>query len=121
MAKVNDNYSPAKKNFVIWFFISMATVVMLHFVLPFPISFIVSLIVIFCLSIYRDDIALRKAGMGGINGWYKSLFSSGFGRRWHIGINGFAYKPVRFSCMNCGNEHNNIACPKCGSKSVRPV
>jgi hypothetical protein len=121
MAKTNDNYSPAERNYLIWFSISMAIVVMLHFVLPFPISFIVSLIVIFCLSVYRDDMALRKAGMGGIKGWYKSLFSSGFGRWWGTGINGSAYQPLRFSCMNCGIEHNKIACPKCGSKAVRHV
>jgi hypothetical protein len=121
MARSNDNYNPAEKNYLIWFFISMAIVVMLNFFLPFPVSFIISLIVIFCVSIYRDDMALRKAGMGGIKGWYKSMFSSGFGRRRGTGIKGSAYQSLRFSCMNCGNEHNKIACPKCGSKAVRAV
>jgi len=66
-------YSP------IWLFISVAIVITLHIVLPFSISFIVSIIAIFGLGIYRDDRALRKAGMGGIKGWYKSMFFSGFG------------------------------------------
>jgi hypothetical protein len=121
MAKANDNYNPAKKNYLIWMFISIAIVFILPFILPFPISFVVSLIVIFCLSIFRADIELRKAGMGGIKGWYNSLSSSGFSRRWGTGINGFAYQRVRFCCMNCDNEHNMIACPKCGSKAVRAV
>jgi hypothetical protein len=118
MVKANDNYNPAKKNDLVWLFISIAIVFMLPFILPFPISFIVSLIVIFCLGIFRADIALRKAGMGGIKGWYKSLSSSEFGRGWGTGVKD---KRVRFSCMNCDNEHNKIACPKCGSKAVRAV
>jgi hypothetical protein len=104
---------------MIWLFMSMAKVVTLHIVLPFPISFMMSLIVIFSLGIYRTDRVLRKAGMGGIKGWYKPMFSSGFGSR--TGINGSAYQPLTFSCINCGNEHNGTACPNCGSKGVRPV
>jgi hypothetical protein len=121
MAKANDNYNPAQKNYLIWFFISMAVVVISHFVLPFPISFIVSIIMIFCISIYRNDMALRNAGMGGIKGWYKSLFSSRVGGRLSTGIKGSPSRPLKFSCINCGNEHNRIACPKCGSKAVRAV
>ena len=26
------------------------------------------------------------------------------------------YGPVKYYCMECGNEHREIACPKCGSK-----
>jgi hypothetical protein len=90
-------------------------------VLPFPISFIVSLVAIFGIAVYRNDMLLRKAGLGGIKGWYKSVFSSGFAPRWSTGINSPAYPPLKFSCINCGNEHKEIACPNCGSKGVRPV
>lgn len=120
MSKANDDYSPLERNFPFWLFISIAIVIMLHIVLPFPISFILSIIVIFCLGIYRDDRALRKAGMGGIKGWYKSMFS-GLGPRTGTGINGSAYQPLKFSCINCGTEHDKIACPECGSKGVRPI
>src|SRR5438093_3698746 len=115
------NYNPAEKNYLIWLFVSLAIVVMLPFILPFPISFIVSLVVIFCLSIFRADMALRMAGFGGIKDWYKSLSSSRFGRQWGTGINGYAHQSLRFCGMNCDNEHNKIACPKCGSKAVRAV
>ena len=121
MARSPDNYNHSTMDFVFWLFISMAIVVILHILLPFPISFIVSIIAIFSLGIYRDDRALKKAGMVGIKGWYKSMFSSGFGPRAGTGINGSAYQPLKFSCINCGNEHNKIACPNCGSKGVRPV
>jgi hypothetical protein len=28
-------------------------------------------------------------------------------------------RPLRYYCMNCGKEHNEIACPDCGSKAKR--
>jgi hypothetical protein len=121
MAKVHDNHNPAEKIYLIWLYTSIALVFLLLFVLPFPISFIVSSIVVLSLGIYRVDMLLRKAGKGGIRDWYKSLSFSGFGRNWGTGINRCAYKPLRFCCMNCDNEHNKIVCPKCGSKAVRAL
>ena len=120
MNKTKDNDSLSRKSYLACLFISLGTIVMVSFVLPFPISLVVSLIVILSIIIIRADIALKKAGIGGIKGWYKSLSSleSGSGR--DMGINNSLYRPLRFSCMNCGNEHNKTACPKCGSKVVRP-
>ncbi|HJR85673.1 MAG TPA: hypothetical protein VJ772_09955 [Nitrososphaeraceae archaeon] len=118
MAKGNDNHNPTKRNSLLWLAITVSIFVVLSLVLPFPISFIASIIAIFGLGIYRDDRALRKAGLGGIKGWYKSMFSSGITPR---GRNIGEYQPLRFSCINCGNEHGKISCPNCGSKGVRPV
>jgi rRNA maturation endonuclease Nob1 len=28
-------------------------------------------------------------------------------------------RPLKYYCMNCGNQHNEIACPNCGSKMKR--
>jgi rubrerythrin len=86
--------------------------------LPFPIGFLVSIVVFFSLNIIRADIMLRKAGMGGIKGYYKSFASFESGRGGGAG-NTLLYKPLTFSCMNCGHVHKKIACPKCGSKAVR--
>ena len=115
--KGNDNH--VTRNYLTWLFISLVTVVMVSLILPFPMSFVVSLIVIISLSIIRADIALKKAGMGGISGWYKSFSSLQSGRGWDTSSNNSLYRPLRFSCMNCGNVHNEAACPKCGSKAVR--
>jgi len=89
---------------------------MVSFTLPFPIGLGVLLIVIFSVNIVRAEIRLRKAGVGGIKGWYKSLSSSGFG---HSTSTSHLYTPIKFYCMNCGNEHRKIACPNCGSKAVK--
>jgi len=67
------------------------------------------------LSVIRADIAMKKAGMGGIKGWYRYLTSSESGRT----DTSYLLDPIKFSCMNCGKEHNKTACPKCGSKAVR--
>jgi hypothetical protein len=119
MSKGSDN--KGEKNYLVWSLISLVIVVIFYYVLPFPISFVVSLLVIFCINIIRAEMILRKAGMGGIRGWLKFSSSSGFGRGLGTGISSSLYRPLRFSCMNCGNEHDKIACPKCGSKAVRPV
>lgn len=119
MSKPHDRSdNVAESNGLAWLLISLVSVVILTLVLPFPISFLVSLIVIFSLSIIRANIVLKKAGMGGINGWHKS-FSSYSGRGWGGGGDSFSYNHLTFYCMRCGNPHNKIACPKCGSKAVR--
>jgi hypothetical protein len=88
----------------------------LTLILPFPLSVGILLLVLFLVNIVRTEIALRKAGIGGIKGLYKSSSSLGFRR----GIrNGLVYNPLKFHCMNCGQEHRKVACPKCGSKAVR--
>jgi predicted RNA-binding Zn-ribbon protein involved in translation (DUF1610 family) len=50
---------------------------------------------------------------------YKSMTSS-LGGSWNNSVGtGMGYSPIKFYCMNCGNEHREYACPKCGSKAVR--
>jgi hypothetical protein len=119
MSKGKDNDMHATSTYLAWLFVSLVTVVMVSLILPFPISFIVSLIVIISLSIVRADIALKKAGMGGVKSWYKSFSSLQSGRGWNTNMNSSLYSPLTFSCMNCGNVHNKTACPKCGSKAVK--
>lgn len=120
MSKAHERSdNPAWNNSLAWLLISLVTAVVLTLVLPFPISFLASLIVIFSLSIIRANMMLKKAGTGGIKGWHKSFSSLQSDRTWGSGGDSFTYKPLTFSCMRCGNPHNKIACPKCGSKAVR--
>ena len=109
-----DN-SPVGNKYLAWLFVSVVTVFMVSLVLPFPISFIVSVIVLLTLGVIRADIAMKKSGIGGIKDWVRSLRSSDSNWR------GTAYlmDPIKYSCINCGSEHNKTACPNCGSKAVR--
>jgi uncharacterized membrane protein len=112
----NNNENQIRDNCLIWLSIYMGIGFVLSFILPFPISLGVLILVLFLVNIVRTEIALRKAGMGGIKGLYKSFSSLGL----HRGItSGSVYTPLKFYCMNCGYEHHEIACPKCGSKAVR--
>ncbi|HEX7178638.1 MAG TPA: hypothetical protein VF220_02860, partial [Nitrososphaeraceae archaeon] len=51
----------------------------LSIVFPFQIALIILLIVLISLNIIRAERRLRKAGIGGIKGWYKSFSSPAFG------------------------------------------
>ena len=114
MSEAND--SPGHYNGLSWMLISLVAVIIISLLLPFPISFVVSLIIIFSLAIVRANLMLKKTGIGGIKGWSESYSSFKSGRGWGTGDN---YKPLTFYCMLCGYPHKKIACPKCGSKAVR--
>jgi hypothetical protein len=116
MTSPNEYENITGKNQLAWMLISLGIVVMLSLLLPFPIGFLASIVVLFSLNIIRAECMLRKAGMGGIKGYYKSFsLESGKGR----GAGNMLYKPLTFSCMNCSYVHKKIACPKCGSKAVK--
>lgn len=111
----NNNENQVRNSYLIWLFVYLGIGFAISVILPFPMSIGVILLVLFLLNIVRTEIALRKKGMGGIKGLYKS---SSFSFRHGIG-NGLVYTPLKFFCMNCGYEHRKIACPKCGTKAVR--
>jgi hypothetical protein len=111
-----NNHQIQNNNYLIWLFIYMGIGFAVSFILPFPISLGVSLLVFFLLNTVKTDIALRRQGVGGIKGLYKYL--SSFGNNSRLG-GSFGYTPTKFYCMTCGYEHREAACPKCGSKAVR--
>jgi rubrerythrin len=64
-------------------------------------------------------IVLKRQGMpNGLKDLYKSMTSSLSGSNLN-NSGGMGYSPIKFQCMNCGHEHRENACPKCGSKAVR--
>jgi hypothetical protein len=102
----------------------MAIGLAISFVVPFPISFVMALLVYFALNAVRMHIVLKRQGMpGGLKDLYKSMTSS-LGGSWNNSMFGGAggsmgYSTIKFYCMNCGYEHKENSCPKCGSKAVR--
>ena len=115
----NKNNSIQKNNYLIWMLVYIGIGLVISFIIPFPISLGVLFLVLILLNIYRTNLALRKQDLGGIKGLYKSMSSSFANRSSGLGAGGFGYNPIKFYCMNCGYEHRNDACPKCGSKAVK--
>src|SRR5919202_485737 len=115
----NDNSNKQiQNNYWIWFIAYMGIGLAISFVVPFPISFVIALLVFFLLNAARTHIALKRQGMpGGIKDLYKSM-SSSLGGSWNNSSDiSMGYFPIKFYCMYCGYEHRENACPKCGSKA----
>jgi len=83
--------------------IYLAITLAISFVVPFPYSLPIIIGVVIMLSLFVRRKLFKKMGTSGT-----SMFGglgSGSG--------------VRYYCMSCGAKHNEIACPKCGSKMKR--
>lgn len=102
-----------------WFIIFIAIGIVISLTIPFPISFAVYLLAFFLINALRMDYNLRKYGVhGGIRGLYKSLSSAIHDGNSSSSPTEYGYSPLKFYCMNCGKEHKERACPKCGSTAV---
>jgi hypothetical protein len=119
-----NNNNQIQNDYWIWLIAYVGIGLVISFILPFPISFGIALVVFFLLNAARTHIALKRQGVtGGIKELYKSM-SSSFGagssnNNSKSGAVGFGYSPIKYYCMNCGYEHGKYVCPKCGSKAVR--
>jgi hypothetical protein len=116
----SNNNKRIQTNYWVWLAAYLVIGLAVSFVVPFPLSFGIALLVYFVLNAVRMHLALKRQGMpGGIKDLYKSMTSS-LGGSWNnSGSTGMGYSPIKYYCMNCGYEHKENACPKCGSKAVR--
>jgi hypothetical protein len=89
---------------LIWIGISLGISLAISVILPFPISLIVIIPVFILLSIYLRKIMIRRIGAGKGLG----IFNPGIGSG-----------KLKYFCMSCGTQHDQLACPKCGSKMKR--
>jgi hypothetical protein len=91
-------------NQLIWIGISMGISIAISIILPFPISLVVIIGVFIFLSMYMRKIMMKRmrAGKG------LGIFNPGIGSG-----------KLKYYCMTCGEQHNQLACPKCGSKMKR--
>ena len=96
----------------------MAIGFIIIYLFEFPIDLIMLIIAFIVINIYKTRAMLKKLGilndsnLKDIRGFIKSLFRSPTS---YMDNN----SSVRYYCMSCGNEHREIACPKCGSKMKR--
>jgi hypothetical protein len=116
----NNNNNRIQTNYWVWLAAYLVIGLAVSFVVPFPLSFGIALLIYFVLNAARMHLALKRQGMqGGIKDLYKSM-SSSLGGSWsNSGGAGMGYSQIKYYCMNCGYEHKENACPKCGSKAVR--
>ena len=116
----NSNNKHIVTNYWVWLAAYLVVGLAVSFVVPFPLSFGIALLVYFALNAIRTHLALKRQGMsGGLKDLYKSM-SSSLGGSWSNSVGaGMGYSPIKYYCMNCGYEHKENACPKCGSKAVR--
>jgi hypothetical protein len=102
----------------IWFCIYIGLGFAISFIVPFPLSLAIYVLVFLLLNLVRTEIVLRKRGVGGIKGLYKSMSLNNSQKRF-ARLGNFGHNQIKFCCMACGTEHRKIACPKCGSKMVK--
>jgi Zn finger protein HypA/HybF involved in hydrogenase expression len=84
--------------------ISLGISFAISIILPFPISLVVIMGVFILLSMYMRKIMMKR--MRGGKGL--GIFNPGIGSG-----------KLKYYCMACGEQHNQLACPKCGSKMKR--
>ena len=104
------------KRFIIhrlkWLLIFMGMGTILVFLLPFPFDLIAIGGLFVLLTYLRSRSEMKRfGGTGRIKGLFGSLSPSTSGNQ--------DDRPLKYYCMNCGREHNEIACPSCGSKMKR--
>ena len=116
----DSNRHQIQTSYWVWLAAYLVIGLAVSFVVPFPLSFGIALLVYFILNAARMHIALKRQGMqGGLKDLYKSMTSSLSGSWNNNSGTNMGYSPIKYYCMNCSYEHRENACPKCGSKAVR--
>src|ERR671933_1639808 len=105
---IGSNNKQIQTNYWVWFVAYMGIGLAISFVMPFPISLVMALLVFLTLNAIRMHIVLKRQGMQrGIKDLYKSMTSSLSSNLNNSG--GMGYAPIKFYCMNCGYEHKENA------------
>jgi hypothetical protein len=84
--------------------ISSGISITISIILPFPISLVVIIGVFIFLSMYMRNVIMKRLGTGKGLGIFNQDIGSG---------------KLKYYCMTCGEQHNQLACPKCASKMKR--
>jgi hypothetical protein len=119
---MNGFFSNSNREFFLyqlkWLGVFMAIGFVIIYLFTFPIDLVMLIIVFVLINIYKRRTMLKKLGVlddsheKDIRGFFKSLFKSPASPM-------YGNTSVKYYCMSCGNEHKEIACPKCGSKMKR--
>jgi hypothetical protein len=107
----SDDIKRYRHRQLVWLGIYTGIGLAIVFLLPFPIDLILVVSTMVGMNFIRRRWLTRKYfGGKDIGGLFGSFPPSMTGKQ---------PRPLKYYCMNCGNEHNEIACPNCGSKMKR--
>ena len=107
----NDDTKRYRNRQLVWLGIYAGIGLAIVFLLPFPIDLILVIGTMVGMNFIRRKWLMRKY-LGGKD--IRDLFGS-----FPSSMTGKQPRPLKYYCINCGNEHNEIACPNCGSKMKR--
>jgi hypothetical protein len=107
-----------------WLAVYMGIAFVIAILLPFPVDWIVAISVFLLLSSYRRKLLIKKldahhkdkfatTNLKVIKEFFRFIFHN------PLTQSDDNYRRVKYFCMKCGKEHNEISCPKCGSKMKR--
>jgi hypothetical protein len=111
-----------------WMAIYFGTAFVIMIFLPFPIDLAIAVPVFLLITLYRRKLLSRKLGVNyksrngtnshikgikDIKDFFKSISPNASDSTF------YGYRHIKYYCISCGNEHKEIACPKCGSKMKR--
>jgi hypothetical protein len=110
------NIDDDTKRFIInrlkWLGLYLGIGLVLVLLLPFPYDFVSLLGIFILINFIRARSMMKRYGRtSGIKDMFRSFSPSMSGSN--------QYRPLKYYCMGCGREHNEIACPNCGSKMKR--
>jgi hypothetical protein len=129
MSKIGDykNFNGLDKSYFVWFTIYITIGLILSFTVPFPTSLFAYIIIVMILQTYRlkrmqdnykssiYEHSTKNAKNKGFRGFIESITDTLFSNPYDL----LQSKPLRFVCMNCGKQHKERRCPRCGSGAVR--
>lgn len=93
-------------NQLVWIGISFAISITISMLLPFPISLVAIVGTFLLLNYYLRRRMMSRIGNASIlSGMFSPTLANG--------------GSLKYYCMNCGKQHRQAACPKCGSKMKR--
>ena len=91
-----------------WMGIYMGIGLLISFIVPFPVSLLALFMVIIGVDYVRARYVMKRMGISNMKQMFNSFSGSALG-----------YLPLKYYCMNCGTEHRETSCPRCGSKITR--
>jgi hypothetical protein len=101
-----------------WTAIYLAIVSVTIIFLPFPADPALTLVAFLIIGWYRRYLFLRKLGMKNLTSTVTGFEFNKIEELYKSNISesiDYGQSKVKYYCMNCGYEHREIACPKCGS------